>query len=185
MSASKFFSDYFVALYKAMSSVDALDLESAGQLIQKAQAAGGKVIVVGNGGSAAIASHVTVDLTKAAGIRAVNFNEADLLTCLSNDFGYEHWVERALEFWADPGDLVVTISSSGTSLNMVNGAHRAKSLGLDLITLSGFHSDNPLRQLGKLNLWVDSTEFNIIETAHQAWLLAVVDYLINLERRSA
>ncbi len=185
MSASHFFSEYFSVLSKAIASADTLDLESASQLIKQTQVAGGKVIIVGNGGSAAIASHVTVDLTKAAGIRAVNFNEADLLTCLSNDYGYECWVEKALEFWADPGDLAVTISSSGTSLNIVNGAQRAKSLGVGLITLSGFHSDNPLRQLGDLNLWVDSTDFNIVETAHQAWLLAVVDYLISLERRSA
>jgi len=182
MSAPSFFSDYFSALSKAITSVDPVDLDTAGQLIQQTREIGGKVIVVGNGGSAAIASHVTVDLTKAAGVRAVNFNEADLLTCLSNDYGYERWVEKALEFWADQRDLAILISSSGTSLNMVNGAHRAKSLGLSLITLSGFSADNPLRALGDLNFWVDSPEYNIVETAHQTWLLSVVDYMISSKR---
>ena len=57
-----------------------------------------KVILVGNGGSAAMASHVSVDLTKMCKIRAINFNEADLLTCFSNDYGYENWVKKALSF---------------------------------------------------------------------------------------
>ena len=74
-----------------------------------------------------MASHVTVDFTKAAGIRAVNFNEADLLTCFANDYGYENWVAKALEFYADEGDLaMILISSSGQSPNMLNGAKQAK-----------------------------------------------------------
>ena len=58
----------------------------------------GKILIFGNGGSSAIASHVSVDLTKNAKIRTVNFNEADLITCFSNDYGYEKWVEKAVEF---------------------------------------------------------------------------------------
>ena len=70
---------------------------------------GGKLIIVGNGGSSAIASHASVDFTKAAGIRAVNFNESDLLTCFSNDYGYENWVKKALEFYVDKDDIVILI----------------------------------------------------------------------------
>lgn len=185
MNAATFFPDYFSALAEAIASASADDLADAGRLIRKTQESARKVIIVGNGGSAAIASHVAVDLTKAAGIRAVNFNEADLLTCLSNDYGYEHWVEKALDFWADPGDLVIVISSSGASANMINGAQRARETGLGLITFSGFGSGNPLRQLGDLNFWLDSTEYNIVETVHQTWLLAIVDHLISLKRKSA
>ena len=125
-----------------------------------------------------MASHVAVDLTKAAGLRAVNFNEADLLTCLANDYGYEHWVAKALEFYADPGDLVVLISSSGKSSNIVNGALKARQMKLPLITFSGFDSANPLRKLGDLNFWADSKAYNIIEMTHHVWLLALVDKLI-------
>ena len=102
-----------------------------------------------------MASHVTVDLTKAAGMRAINFNEADLLTCFANDFGYENWVSKALEFYADEGDLVILISSSGQSPNMLNGAKQAKMMKLPLVTLSGFRSDNLLRTQGDVNLRVD------------------------------
>ena len=139
---------------------------------------GGKVIVVGNGGSAAIASHVAVDLTKAARVRAINFNEADLITCFGNDYGYENWIAKALEFYSDAGDVAVIISSSGQSQNVVIGAKAARDLGLQVVTLSGFRADNPLRAIGDLNLWVNSESYNIVETTHQSWLLAVIDRLV-------
>jgi D-sedoheptulose 7-phosphate isomerase len=136
-----------------------------------------KVVLVGNGGSAAIASHVAVDLTKVLGIRAINFNEADLITCFANDFGYEQWVARAIEFYANAGDVAVLISSSGRSANIINSAVRARELGLRVVTMSGFTPDNPLRKLGDVNLWVNSGAYNIVETVHQTWLLAAVDKL--------
>jgi len=86
-------------------------------------------------------------LTKAAGVRAINFNEADLLTCFANDFGYEFWVEKALAAYADSGDCLVLISSSGRSANIVNAGKAAQARGLRLVTLSGFDADNPLRSL--------------------------------------
>jgi len=169
------------ARLKAMAEhtvlVDLGKLEKAKQLISRTSSQGGKIIIAGNGASAAIASHVAVDLTKAAGVRAINFNEADLITCFANDYGYEHWVEKALDFYADPKDLVILISSSGMSPNIVNAAQKAKALGLPLITLTGFREDNHLKKLGDINLWVKSGEYNIVETAHQAWLLAVVDQI--------
>ena len=85
-----------------------------------------KIIIAGNGGSAAIASHFSVDMTKNAGIRCINFNESDLLTCFSNDYGYDRWVEKSLQFYADAGDLIIIISSSGKSKNMINAVKFAK-----------------------------------------------------------
>jgi len=178
MNTSHYFSQYFETIGKKLKSIDSTQLEQVATMIQQTHQSGKKIIVVGNGGSAAMASHVTVDFTKAARIRAVNFNEPDLLTCLSNDYGYERWVEMALEFYADPGDLVILISSSGKSPNMLHGAEKSKAMGLSLVTVSGFSADNPLRKLGDLNLWVDSTAYNIVEMTHHIWLLAIIDYLI-------
>ena len=110
-------------------------------------------------------------------MRAINFNEADLITCFGNDYGYENWMGKALEFYGDSGDVAVIISSSGQSQNVVIGAKTARDLGLHVVTLSGFHSDNPLRALGDLNLWVKSESYNVVETTHQSWLLAVIDRL--------
>ena len=140
---------------------------------------GKKVILAGNGGSAAMASHVAVDITKNAGIRAMNFNEYDLITTLANDYGYENWISKGIEFYYDPGDIVVLISASGQSKNVLNAAETAKSLGLKTITFSGFKENNPLRELGDNNLWVDSNVYNIVEMTHHIWLLAIVDMIIS------
>ena len=177
MSGEHFFHDYFGTVAEKLNAIDPESLEQAATMIRQTNVSGSKVILAGNGGSAAMASHVAVDLTKAAGIRAVNFNEADLLTCFANDYGYENWVAKALEFYADPGDLAVLISSSGASQNMVNGAGQAGAMGLAVISLSGFSPDNPLRRLGDLNLWAASDSYNIVEMTHHVWLLAIVDYL--------
>jgi len=172
-----FFREYFDDIGAKIKDVDHAALERLCDLFSKLRARGRKAIFVGNGGSAAIASHVAVDLTKVAGVRGISFNEADLLTCFANDYGYERWVEMALAFYADPGDVVVLISSSGRSQNIVNGAKSAGAYGLNVVTFSGFDRDNPLRSLGELNFWVDSHVYNVVEMTHHIWLLAAVDQL--------
>ncbi len=173
-----FFTDYYAGLGKCLTLAKQSDMDRMVEMMAGIPAKGGKVILVGNGGSAAMAAHVSVDLTKAAGIRAVTFNEADLLTCFANDYGYENWVTEALKAYADPKDLVVLISSSGKSPNITNGAKTARAMGLGIITLSGFAADNPLRTLGDVNLWCDSTSYNFVEMTHHIWLLAAVDKVI-------
>jgi len=145
-----------------------------------------KVLIFGNGGSAAMASHFSVDLTKNAGLRCVNCNEADLITCFANDYGFEHWVEKAVDFYGDTADLLIVISSSGSSENMLNGVKAARNGNFKaIVTLSGFAEDNPLRQLGDINLWVDSKAYNFVENIHQVWLLAIVDLIIGSREYSA
>ena len=147
---------------------------------------GNKSIIVGNGGSAAIASHFAVDLTKNAKTRCVNFNESDLITCFSNDYGYEHWVEKAVEFYGDDGDVFIGISSSGSSKNILNGCLAARKKKFSkVITLSGMNSENSLRKLGDINLWANSKAYNHIENIHQFWLLAIVDMVIGKSEYSA
>ena len=174
-----YFPQYFDELAGLVASVDGDDLEAVVDLLEGVIDRGGKVLLAGNGGSAAIVNHVTVDLVKAAGIRAVNFNESSLVTCFANDYGYERWVAEALRAHADPGDLVVLVSSSGESDNLVNAASAAAEMGLDLVVLSGFAPDNRLRSHGDVSLWVDSRSYNHVENCHQVWLLAAVDRYIN------
>ena len=149
------------------------------EAVVKASRQGRKTIVVGNGGSAAIASHVTVDLTKNARIRAINFNEADLITCFANDFGYERWMEQAVEFYGEPGDVLIAISSSGRSKNILNACRAARRREFSVVvTCSGHSPENPLRRLGDHNLFVESKAYNLVELTHQFWLLALVDLII-------
>lgn len=174
-----FFDHYFDELSRRLRDVAATDLERLGVMFRQAQTRGRKVLLAGNGASAAIASHVAVDLTKTAGIRAMTFNESDLITCFANDYGYEQWIAKAIAAYGDPGDVVVLISSSGASPNVVNGARHAREAGLTVVTLSGFDPANPLRALGDLNLWVNSRAYNVVETTHQSWLLASLDYIVS------
>jgi len=178
-----FFKNYFSLISKGISSIDTKYLKDISDLIIKTKKKNNKLIFVGNGGSAAIASHLTIDFINAANIRAINFNDSSILTCFSNDYGYENWVSKALECYAEPGDLLFLISSSGQSKNMIAGANEAINTDLNVVTLSGFSSGNPLKKLGRYNLWVDSDAYNVIEMTHHVWLLAIVDYIIELEKR--
>jgi len=136
----------------------------------------GKVMIFGNGGSAAIANHFSVDLTKCSKIRCVNFNESSLLTCFSNDFGYENWVKKALEFYGNSKDMIILISASGESKNMINACKFAlKKKYFPIITFTGFKKDNSLTKLGHINFWINSKKYNHIENTHQFLLLSLVD----------
>jgi Phosphoheptose isomerase len=179
---STYFDRYRQPLFQSGVESDLLELRNR---IAACNSSGGKVVIVGNGGSAAIADHCAVDLSKNAGIRAISFAGAAWVSCLANDFGYEEWVSRSISMHADSRDLVVLISSSGASENMLRAAKTAKKLGMGVVTLSGFAADNPLRGLGDLNLWVDSRAYNIVEMTHHIWLLAVVDALIGAAEYSS
>ena len=173
-----FFKEYFESIHQTVLSIDQEKLIKVSELIKSVSNKSRKIILVGNGGSAAMASHVAVDFTKAARVRAINFNEADLITCFANDYGYDKWVVEALKAYADSGDLVFLISSSGKSSNILNGALQAKNMGLHVVTLSGFNTDNPLRKLADVELWADSSEYNVVEMSHHIWLLAIVDSVL-------
>lgn len=148
-------------------------------LTREAIDVGGRIYLAGNGGSSSIVSHVTVDLLKSCGVRAVNFNEHNLITCYANDFGYDQWVVEALNSYVDVHDALILISSSGESDNIVNAAKTAREMGVKTITFSGFHPDNRLRALGDLNFWCPSENYNVVETVHQLWLLSWVEDLRN------
>lgn len=180
-----FYKSIFDEIDKLLNQTDFRSLEKISKSLLSVNKKNKKVIIFGNGGSAAISSHVSVDLTKNAKIRCINFNEADLLTCFSNDYGYQKVYSKALEFYADRGDAVIIISSSGKSKNMLEAAKICKKKKLLLYTLTGFSDKNPLKKMGDLNLWVNSRGYNIIENIHQIWLLSIVDRIIGKTEYSA
>jgi D-sedoheptulose 7-phosphate isomerase len=168
-------------------------LQTIKALFETTHKSGNKIIFVGNGGSAAMASHCAVDLSKNAGIRSINFNEADLITCLANDRGFENWVTEALKLYADKDDVVVLISSSGKSDNMINAAKYCNQNFLTLVTVTGMDKLNPLKSQNDkgsytdsdLNLWVNSKAYNLIEMVHHFWLLCICDMIIGKAEYSA
>ncbi len=180
-----FFDDYFSRINKCFTNTNTELLLKVIDKIKLANQNKKKIILAGNGGSAALASHVSVDLTKNAKIKSINFNESDLITCFANDFGYEKIFAKSLEFYADKGDILILISCSGNSQNLVEAANYAKKNGIFLITLTGFSTNNSLKKIGDLNLWADSKAYNIVEIVHQTWLLSIVDYIIGKIEYSA
>ncbi|HBQ17057.1 MAG: SIS domain-containing protein [Sandaracinaceae bacterium] len=161
-----------VRLLESMQASDAddpLDLEDGvRRAVDRILAvkAPNKVMLVGNGGSAAIARHMHNDLVKCVGVRAQVFFDVPLLTAITNDDGYEEVFEQPIRQWTDPGDVLVAISSSGRSENILRAARAAREAGADVIAISGFDADNPLRAMGSPSFWVDSHDYGAVESSH-------------------
>jgi D-sedoheptulose 7-phosphate isomerase len=125
-----------------------------------------KIMIIGNGGSAAIAGHMQNDLSKAVGVRAMAFTDIPLITALANDDGYSSVYEKPVIQWAEAGDVLVAISSSGNSENILKAARAAKKCDCSLITLTGFGPDNALRKSGDLNFYMPVNDYGLVESAH-------------------
>lgn len=179
-----FYRNFFEEINNLLNQSDISSLDKIAKTLSSLKKKN-KVIIFGNGGSAAISSHVSVDLTKNAKVRSINFNEADLLTCFANDYGYEKVFSKSLEFYADRGDVVIIVSSSGRSKNLLEAAKICKKKKILLYTFTGFSKSNPLKKMGNINLWVNSKAYNIIENIHQIWLLSIVDKIIGTTEYSA
>lgn len=162
----------------AMKLDFARGIEIVCNLIRKQSSKGGKIFFVGNGGSAAIANHMVIDFWKNAGIPAVSFSDSSLLTCISNDFGYNQVFAKPIEFFAKKEDVLFAISSSGKSKNILGAVHAAKLKGATIITLSGFDRNNPLSNKGVYNFYVPSGEYGFVEVVHQYICHCIVDMLI-------
>jgi D-sedoheptulose 7-phosphate isomerase len=188
MSDHQFINNYLNDFLKLLKPNDEIveQLIQIRDLLLEVKNKNKKVLIFGNGGSSAISSHFSVDLTKNAKLRCHNFNEADLITCFANDYGYEHWVEKTIDFYGDEGDLLIVISSSGKSKNMLNAVQAARNGKFQsVVTLSGFNQNNDLSKLGDVNLWVNSFAYNFVENIHQIWLLTIADLLIGSREYSA
>lgn len=144
-----------------------------------------KIMFIGNGGSAGIASHMALDYWRNGGIRALCFNDGALLTCIGNDFGYENVFAKPIEMFAEPGDILVAISSSGKSENILNAVRAASDKQCQVITLSGFSAQNPLRNSGDYNIYVPSGKYGFVELAHQIILHSILDHITQAKERKS
>lgn len=179
MNSIKYINNYFNFFSKELRTLDKKQFSVFVNALNKIKKTKKKVIILGNGGSAAMASHVSVDLTKQCGIRSINFNEADLITCFANDYGHDNWMKEAIKKYADRGDIIILISSSGNSKNHIIAGKFCKIKNLKLITFTGFNGKNKLAKIGNLNFIVNSKNFNQIEMVHHIWLLLACDYISN------
>ncbi len=139
---------------------------------------GRQVFFIGNGGSAAIASHMTADFMKNGGMKTYSLYDNSVTTCMGNDYGYEHIFSRPMEFLANPEDLLVAISSSGNSQNIVNAIQVAQKKKMQVITLSGFQRENRISRMGKYNIYVPAAHFGMVESVHNLILQQIVDTIL-------
>lgn len=157
----------------------AIDIEAAvvamGAQMRAAHDRGNKLMFVGNGGSAGICSHMAIDYSKNGGMRALAFNDGAALTCLGNDLGYEQVFAKQIELHARAGDVLIAISSSGRSKNILNSVDAARTRGCTVFTLSGFSETNELRRIGDTNIYIDSSEYGFVEIGHAGILHAILD----------
>lgn len=136
------------------------------------------VFMVGNGASASMASHFSADLAKNAHVHTQVFTDPALVTAIGNDMGYEHVFAEPIRRRGQTGDMLIAISSSGRSPNILAGAATARERGLSIVTLSAFDEDNPLRQSGDLNFYVAAKTYGNAETSHAAILHHWLDAMI-------
>ena len=151
--------------------------ESTLGMLKKAREQKSCVFLIGNGGSAAIVSHIFNDFINVGKLRAFTLHESSLVTCISNDYGYENVYSKPLKTLAQANDLLIAVSSSGKSQNIRNAADCMKEIGGKVITLSGFDNDNPLREMGSVNFWLNSSDYGLVEVGHMFFLHCLSDHL--------
>ena len=192
----EFAKSYFDDLINNLQSLEVSDstgksldiyegIEKVAQKIVSKNMAGKKLMFIGNGASASISSHMATDYWKNGGVRSVAFNDSSLLTCISNDYGYKHVFEKPIEMFADAGDILIAISSSGKSENILHGVQAAKNSQCSVITFSGFKNDNPLRATGDYNFFVPSPSYGPVEIIHLAVCHCICDAIIQEKSKTS
>lgn len=137
--------------------------------------------IIGNGGSAAIASHAVIDFMNVGKLSAITLHDSATLTCMANDYGYENAFSNIIKLTLKPKDILIAISSSGQSKNIINAVESAKNLDSTVITFSGFNSNNPLRKMGNINFWCNSKDYGMVEIGHQFLLHNLADKFMDIQ----
>lgn len=137
-----------------------------------------QIFFIGNGGSSAIASHMTADFMKNGGMNTYSLYDNAVITCMGNDYGYDSIFSRPLEFLVKEGDLLVAISSSGNSTNICKAIETAKGKGAEIITFTAFRPDNKAKQMGDINVYVCVEKYGMAESTHNLILQQLVDMIM-------
>lgn len=188
----KYYSRYVGAVCNTLKEIRVTDRHEGELLVEeglkiwcdltlKVQENDNTVYLIGNGASASMASHMAADFSKNCECRSMAFNDIALMTAVSNDISYEQCFSTPLLRFAGEDDLLVTISSSGNSSNIINAIKTARELGLGVVTLSGLSSDNISRRLGDLNFYLPAQTYGLVESCHQALLHCWLDTFLEIK----
>ncbi len=184
---------YFEEVVKNLSGIDVTNSENKKSdfnqaiansidVINKSSDSGKKIMFNGNGTSAGVSSHIATDFWKNAAIKAPAFNDSSLLTCISKDYNYQYVFEKPIEMFAEKGDILIGISSSGKSENVIKNARMGLYKGCKLIRLLGSEENNALRLLGLINFYVPCSSYGPAEIIHQAICHSIIDLIIEAKK---
>ena len=180
MNKKKFISEYIKNFCEVIKSGESQtnQLINVINLIKKIRS-NNSIHIFGNGGSASIAS--SMDLTNNSKIKCFNYNDPAIITCYANDFRFENWISRAITKYGKKNDILILVSSSGKSKNMINGLKSARLKKFKrIISFTGFDKNNYLNKNSDINFWINSKKYNVIENSHQFYLLMIVDLIKKL-----
>ena len=177
---------YVKALFRCLSNVEFSNEENRIHRYQdgiddlvsgfcEKKSAGATIFFIGNGGSAAIASHMTADFMKNGGFNTCSLYDSAVITCMGNDYGYENVFSKQIEALAQKNDLLVAISSSGESMNIVNAINSMRQRNANVYTFTGFKDNNTIKGMGDKNVYVPSEKYGIVESIHNIILQEIVD----------
>jgi len=136
-----------------------------------------RIIVLGNGGSSSVASHISQDYMKFKGKKVSILSDPSMITMLANDFGYKKAYQKFLEYYVETDTLVIIMSSGGESKNMVNCVKWCEENKITYGVLTGFNSNNTIRKMAKSAMWnyhIASEDYGVVECCHQIFLHGVV-----------
>jgi D-sedoheptulose 7-phosphate isomerase len=182
MSSKKkdnFYLGYISKIHNVLNSIELNKIEKLEKLVDKSRK--NKILIFGNGAGASISSHFANDLSNTAKIKTLSFDNSAHLTCFANDYGYENWVKKTIEIFSEKNDLIILLSASGKSKNMINAAKHCKINNINFFSITGFVKDNLLNKVSKNFIWIDSKSYNQVELSQLFVLLSVIDK-INLKR---
>ncbi len=166
---------YFSIYSKLISKIDQNKLENLIKDFKKIKRNKKKILFFGNGAGAAIASHVSSDGAKSIKIKSLSFDNSAHITCFSNDYGFQQWIVETIKNYADKDDLVILLSASGNSQNMINAAKFLNKKKINYYSLTGFKKNNRLNRISKKFFWIDSKSYNHVEILQSIILLSVID----------
>ena len=162
---------------KILKDINTLKLKKLFVEIKKIKKNKKKILIFGNGAGASIASHFSNDITKTIKIRCLSFDSSTHITCYANDYKFENWVCETIKSHYDKSDLIILLSASGNSKNMIKASKYCKNRKINFFSLTGFNRNNILNKNSKNHIWIDSKSYNQVEISQLIILLSLIDRL--------
>lgn len=173
---NNFIKKYKLDFFSILKKIEKKDILNLCNLIIDVKKKKSKIMIFGNGAGASIASHFANDLTNTSGIKAMSYDNTAQITCLSNDYLFQNWIKKIISYYANNDDLVILLSASGNSKNMINAAKFCKKKKIKYFSITGFKKQNKLNLNSSNKIWINSLSYNYVEMGQLFILLSIVDF---------